>query len=279
MIWQTEEQQEGLRLSFKIKKKIISKKSKFQKIDIVETYTHGKLMSLDGKIMLTERDEFVYHEMLAHVPLFSSSKVRKVLIIGGGDGGTARECLKHDNLKILHLCEIDEEVISISKKYLPITASCFSNKKLKVFIEDGFKFLKKINKNERYDIILVDSTDPVGAAAILFEDSFFELVKNALNPNGILCTQCESPFFFSETITNVHSILSKMFKNCSHFTAPVTTYPSGYWSFAIASNKKIKFNSKNYQKISKKMNCKFYNDEIHQACFALPNFFKKLINK
>lgn len=277
MSWHTEEQQDGLRLSFKIKKKIFSKKSKYQKIDIVDTYTHGRVMSLDEKIMLTEKDEFVYHEMIAHVPLFSTANVKRVLIIGGGDGGTARECLKHTYLEAVDLCEIDGDVISSSREHLPFTASSFSNKKLKVHIEDGFKFLKELTKDEKYDVIIVDSADPVGFAAVLFEESFYSLVKGALRPGGIVCTQCESPFFFSEAISKVHEAFTSLFKNAAHFTAPVTTYPSGYWSFAIASDKPLKFNSKRYKEVANKLKCRFYNEEIHSACFALPNFFKELI--
>lgn len=264
-------------MAFEVKKKLFSKKSKFQQIEIVETKSHGRVMSLDKKIMLTERDEFVYHEMISHVPLFSHQSPKKVLIIGGGDGGTARECLKHKNLERIDICEIDQDVIDVSKKYLPLTARCLKEKKINVYVEDGNNFLLDDKNAGVYDIILIDSTDPVGMAAVLIEESFYAKVKKALNPGGIVCTQSESPFFMSKTIPVIHKNLSGLFKNVLHFTAPVTTYPSGYWSFAIASNKKISLNQKQYQKEYRRRDFKFYNEDIHLASFALPNFFKDMV--
>ena len=277
MSWHIEKQEEGLQLGFKIKKKLFSKKSKFQNIDVVETYSHGVVMSLDEKIMVTQKDEFVYHEMISHVPLFSLEKANNVLIIGGGDGGTARECLKHKYLKHIDVCEIDKDVIEISKKYLPFTADCLKDKKINVYTEDGNKFLIDEKNKQAYDVIIIDSTDPVGMAAVLIEESFYAKAKKALRPGGIICTQSESPFFMSKTIPVIHKNLSRLFKYVEHYTAPVTTYPSGYWSFAVASDKKIRLNKQNMKQNYSKMKCDFYNEKVHIAAFALPNFFLKLL--
>lgn len=277
MKWLTEEQLNGLKLSFGIKKKLVSKKSKFQLIDIVQTLSHGVVMSLDKKIMVSEKDEFIYHEMIAHVPLFMQGVPKRILIIGGGDGGTVRECLKHLYVENIDLCEIDNEVIELSKKYMPFTAKELKNKKVNIFVQDGFAFLKEKSRQNSYDLIIVDSSDPVGIAANLFKDSFFSLVKNALRPKGIVCAQCESPFFYSKAITTAHKNLKRLFKSVQHFTAPVTTYPSGYWSFVIASDQEMHFKKRKYEKVSKSMYLKYYNSEIHKSAFALPNFFKELI--
>lgn len=279
MAWFSEIQYKGLKLSFEVKKKLIRMKSEFQLIEIFETYSHGRLMALDKKVMLTERDEFVYHEAIAHIPIFSAKHPKKVLVIGGGDGGTVQQCLKHEYLEQVDLCEIDGKVIELSKKYLPSLANSLSDKRVNIFVEDGFKFLKNKERKNHYDIVIVDSTDPVGMAAKLFGKSFFELVRRTLKQDGILCTQCESPFFFEETITKVNRSLKKMFRNVEHFSAPVTTYPSGYWSFVIASNAALEFNSKNYDQLKNKIQCKYYNKDVHNASFALPNFFQKLIKE
>ena len=273
MKWISEEQLKGLKLSFEVKEKIISKRSKFQNIDIVVTTTHGKLLLLDNKVMLTEMDEFIYHEMISHVPLLSAKNPQNVLIIGGGDGGTARECLKYKNLKI-DVCEIDKEVVDLSIKYLPFVGNSFKNKRVTNFFEDGFEFLKKIYiSKKRYDVIIVDSSDPIGAASVLFENQFFELLKKCLTKNGVTCMQCESPFFHAETIKNVTKDLHHSFKNVKHYIATIPTYPFSLWTFAIASDQKIDTDPKNLPKFK----TSYYNQEIHKASFALPNILKKLI--
>lgn len=279
MAWFSEIQYKGLKLSFEIKKKLVRTKSKFQLIEIFETYSHGKLMALDKKIMLTEKDEFVYHEAIAHTSIFSAINPKKILVIGGGDGGTVQQCLKHKYIEQIDLCEIDDEVIKLSRKFLPTLAKSLSNRRVNIYAEDGLKFLKDKKRKSYYDVIIVDSTDPVGMAAKLFGKSFFESVKEALKENGILCTQCESPFFFEDTITKVNHCLKKMFNNIKHFSAPVSTYPSGYWSFVIASDADLKFNIGNYNLLKGEIKCKYYNQEIHSASFMLPNFFKKLIKE
>ncbi len=249
--------------------------TQFQKIDIFDSTGHGRIMALDDKIMVTELDEFVYHEMLAHIPYFSHKKPKNVLVIGGGDGGTVRELVKHTDLNNIDLCEIDGEVISLSKKYLKYTSNKLSAKNVKVFVEDGFKFLQDPSRKNLYDLILIDSTDPIGMAAKLFEKSFFDLVKDCLHKNGVIAGQCESPFYFKDTIKETNQHLIKTFKNVKFYTAPVVTYPSGYWSFFIASDRAIRLHKKNYRK--ENIHYKFFNLDIYQSAFGLPNFFKKIL--
>lgn len=274
--WLFEEQGKGIKLSIKIKKTLVRLKSKYQLIEIFDTDSHGVVMMLDHKFMITQKDEFVYHEMICHIPLYSRESPERVLIIGGGDGGAVRECVKHKSIKEIHLCEIDHDVVKLSKKFLKFTTSGLKDKRVKVFVEDGFNYLRNY-KDEKYDLVIVDSTDPVGFAKKLFGIDFFKLVKNVLKKDGILCCQSESPFFYPETIPNTNKRLSKIFKYASHYTAPITTYPSGYWSFAIASDKKMKFNMKNYSKNYIKKEHKFYNKNIHISSFSLPNFFEDLL--
>lgn len=271
----SEMQPDGLSLSFDVKRPVISTHSKYQKIDIVETSGYGLLLALDEMVMLTERDEFFYHEMISHVPLNSHPNPENVLIIGGGDGGTARECTVHDQVKNVDVCELDEEVIRLSREHLPFVGKGFDDKRVNIYIEDGFKFLQNKHRRGYYDVILVDSPDPIGPAAKLFQREFYKRVKNCLKIDGILCLQSESPLAFADTVAKVHKSLSKLFGSVQHYTCPIPTYPSGYWSFAMASDNKPKLYPKKAEKIQE--NTKYYNSEIHRACFALPNFFKQII--
>lgn len=278
--WLIEEQvPNGQILGFRVKRKLASAQSSFQKIDIVDTYSHGRAMALDNKIMLTEKDEFFYHEMLAHVALNSCKSPHDILIIGGGDGGTARECLKHPEVSHVDVCEIDPLVIELSKKYLPFVAKSFADKRVQIHVADGCVFLRERAKitQEPYDAILVDSTDPEGPAAKLFGRRFYQLVKQVLLEHGILCTQCESPLFYADIIPKVRTRLCALFQLVKNFTAPVPTYPSGYWSFVLASNSECEGNEGRIRNIAKQ--CTYYNEEIHRACFALPNFFKDLLRR
>jgi len=177
----------GAAINVKVVKPLESYRSKFQKIDVYETARLGKMLLLDDIIMLTEYDEFAYHEMIAHPSLHVHPKVKKVLVIGGGDGGTVREILKHSDIQEVHVCEIDEEVISVCKKHFPTLSSGFDNPKVKIFFEDGAAFVRE-RKNE-YDLIIVDSSDPIGPAEVLFQEQFYRNMFDALKDDGITVTQ------------------------------------------------------------------------------------------
>jgi len=274
--WFTEEQLPGLRLAMRVKKRLVKKKSKYQTIEIAETSSHGRLLAIDNMVMLTERDEFIYHEMMSHVPLFSKKRTDNVLVIGGGDGGIVRECLKHPAIAEIHLCEIDNDVVELSKKYLQFTGSALKSRRVKTFIEDGMKFLRR---NEiTYDVIMIDSMDPQGEAKKLFSENFISFAHKRLKKNGILCAQSESPFFYSHTITEMHQQLCKNFKYVAFYHATIPSYPFGLWSFALASNAKISFHRKKYMALKKNLNTKYYNDDVHSACFKLPNIFHDLLH-
>lgn len=274
MTWFTEKHTPNVGITFKIKQKIFSKKTKFQKIDVIETYEYGKMMLLDNCVMVTDRDEFIYHEMIAHVPLCINPNAKKVLIIGGGDGGAVREVLKHPSIKKVHLCEIDKDVTDIARKYFPTLSKSLNDPRVEIFYEDGLKFIKENNK---YDVIMIDSTDPIGPAVNLFRKDFYERVYATLVEDGTAVAQTESPFYHKEIINKLYSDIKTIFPIVKMYTAFIPTYPSGMWSFAFCSKsfKPEDINLKEARLIEK--DTKYYNANVHQAAFALPNFAKKLI--
>ena len=225
--------------------------------------------------MLCERFEFTYHEMLTQIPLFSHRKPERVLILGGGDGGCIRECLKHKSIKSIDLCDLDKKVILASKKYLPFVASSLISDRVNIHFYDGYNFLKQQSKN-MYDIILVDSTDPNGKAATLFSQRFYRIASKRLRKNGIFCTIGTTPFYESRLIRMIDRRLRSVFRYTKHYLAFIPMYQSGCWSFVISSDCKIPHNAINKMQIDHN-SFKYYNKNIHRAAFALPSFYKKLL--
>lgn len=267
-------------MGFKIKKVLHTEQSKFQKIDVIETDSVGKLLLLDGKTMVSDKDEFVYHEVVSHIPYMVSRSTKKVLIIGGGDGGVVREFVKHKDIERIDLVEIDERVIEVSKIYFPDCTSGLSDKRVRVLPEDGFAFIKRA-KNE-YDIIVVDSTDPVDFASGLFTDEFYSDVYNALTDEGIMMNQTENPFLDEWGIKNIYNNMRKVFPNVYSFNAPMLIYPGVYWTFGFSS-KKYRPTDINPSKMgnmySLQRSLKWYNMDWHRGCFSLSNFHKNKIGQ
>jgi spermidine synthase len=258
-------------LSFKMKKKLYSKRSRFQMVEVYETESHGNLMALDGCYMVTTAEEFVYHDMLAHVPLFTHPDPKNVLVIGGGDGGTVREVMKHRGVLSIDFVEIDPDVYKVSKKYFPaLVAGLDDDRRVHFLFGDGIKFVKE-SKN-KYDIILVDGTDPSDIAGGLFATDFFRDVRGALRPGGIMAMQSEDPFYDSGIIRNVQRRLKKLFRHVDLYLAFIPIYPSGMWSFSIASKKYDPRVIRNKKSGIKKF--KYYTPELHRAAFALPQFVR-----
>lgn len=267
----------GFGIAIKKNKTLFSQKSPYQKVEIIETDSSlGKVLTLDGLMMTTECDEYFYHEMITHVPMLSHKNPKKILVIGGGDGGTIKEVLKHNTVENIVLCEIDELVIKACKKHLPSISKGLDNKKVKIIIEDAVSFIK--NKKNEYDIILIDSTDPLGAGEGLFTEEFYNDVKDSLKKNGIVCAQSESPIVNQNEIKKIYKLLKKVFPITSIYVSPIPTYPGGYWSWAFCSTEVQPLSyidEKRCESITK--TCKIYNKEYHKACFALPNFLKELV--
>jgi len=274
--WTTEEQTNNLRLSFRVKNILASESSMFQKCVIYDTFEYGRLMTLDDMVMFTEKDEFVYHEMIVHTPLSVHPKPENILVIGGGDGGTVREVLKHETVQKVVLVEIDKMVVELSKKFMPFTANALENSKVEVLIEDGIQYIQ--NQKNKFDVIIIDSTDPVSFAEGLFHHEFYDNVKNALKEDGIMVAQTESPFLNQDLIGKVYSALKTSFQNRFMYLANIPTYPSGMWSFSFATKKYHPINDlkPNNQKFHK--NLKYYSKEIHKSSFTLPPFVKQLFD-
>ncbi len=277
-LWFTELHGENYGITIKIREVLKSVKTKFQKLDVYETEGFGRLLTLDNLVMVTERDEFIYHEMIAHVPLFSHELPETVLVIGGGDGGTVREILKHKTIKHIDMVEIDEAVVKAAKEYFPSLSCELDNPKVKLHFKDGVEFVKNI-KNF-YDVIIIDSTDPINVGEGLFTTQFYLDCFNALKNNGILTNQSESPFHNADWVENIYRKLNKVFPVVKMYLASVPTYPSGVWSFAFCS-KNIdpidNFNENRYNEYNLKL--KYYNNNIHKAAFAIPNFVKDIIKE
>jgi spermidine synthase len=272
-LWFTEKIEEKLGLTLKIKSTLHAENTPYQRIDVLETEALGKMLLLDGAVMLTERDEFIYHEMITHVPLSTHPHPRHVLVIGGGDGGTVREILKHPSVEQIDLVEIDVRVIEICQTYFPQVSQRLNDPRVKLRIEDGIHFVKKTSNP--YDIVLVDSTDPVGPAKGLFEETFFKDIHRCLRQDGIMVAQSESPFLHPSIIQEMVQTLKKIFPIVKIYLAPIPTYPSGLWSFAFCSKEYdplLHFHPRGLEPQSR-----YYNEEIHRSAFSLPNFIKEWI--
>ena len=267
---------DGFGCCMTVKETLFSGQSEFQKVDIFDTESMGRVLTLDGLMMTTERDEFYYHEMISHIPMMNHPNPESVLVIGGGDGGTIREVLKHDTVKKVVLCEIDGMVVEACKKYLPTIGCELDNPKVDVKIEDAIEFIK--DKKNEYDIILIDSTDPMGHGEGLFTEEFYTNVKEALKDGGIMAAQSESPFINQAEMKKMYPLLRKVFPIVDTFTGPIPSYPGGYWSWCFCSEK-VKplsyIDEQRAEKIAKQ--CKIYNKDYHLARFALPNFVKELV--
>ncbi len=265
---------------FKVKAHLHSEKSKFQQIDVYDTDAVGRLLLLDGKTMVSDKDEFVYHEVVSHIPYMVSRNCKKVLIIGGGDGGVVREFVKHADIERIDLVEIDERVIEVSKLYFPDCTSGLSDPRVRVLPEDGFAFIKRA-KGE-YDIIVVDSTDPVDFASGLFTDEFYSDVYSALTEDGIMMNQTENPFLDEFGVKNIYGNMRKVFPIVQSFTAPMLIYPGVFWTFGFSS-KKYRPTDLNPMKLTQmnslERSLKWYNTNWHKGAFALSNFHKHMIGQ
>ncbi|WP_066634581.1 polyamine aminopropyltransferase [Desulfolucanica intricata] len=271
--WFTEDQTKDLRIGCRILETIHSEITPYQKLAVINTAQFGRMLVLDNVIQTSIMDEFVYHEMITHVALNTHVNPKKVLIIGGGDGGVVREVVKHSEVeKIVHV-EIDGKVIEAAKKYLPEISCALDNPKVEIIIDDGIKHVKE-HKNT-YDIIIIDSTDPVGPAEGLFSAEFYRSVAEALTEDGIFVAQTESPFFNADLITRIQKDVSLIFPITDLYLANVPTYPGGLWTFTIGS-KKYDPRKVEIDKLPD-LKTRFYSPAIHQSAFVLPPFVEDLL--
>ena len=271
--WFTEIHQGVSALSFKFKKKLFEEKSPYQTVQIIETESFGRMLINDGIVMTCERDEFIYHEMISHVPLFIHPRPERVLIIGGGDGGTVREVLKHKTVESCVLVEIDPLVVTACKKYLRTIGSEFENPKLKVHFEDGARFVK--NQTGRFDVIIVDSADPVGPGKVLFEQPFYEDVFQALRPEGLMTAQGESPFLERELQKKLLKTAGGMFSFAGFYNYNSLVYPGGLWSFLFASKTYHPLRDFKEDRVKNApFSFRYYNEGVHRSSFVQPESVK-----
>ncbi|GAA0735998.1 polyamine aminopropyltransferase [Clostridium oceanicum] len=276
-LWYTENHTDNVRFSMKVKKQLYSHKSPFQQIDIFETEEFGKLLTIDGLVMITEKDEFIYHDMIVHVPMATNMDIKNVLVIGAGDGGTVRELTRYKTIEKIDMVEIDELVVKACKKYIPQTASKLDDKRVNLYFEDGIKFVE--GKENMYDLIIVDSTDPIGPGEGLFTNEFYNNCFKALTEKGILVNQNESPYYDRDAkeMIRAHKKIKNIFPICEAYQYNIPTYPSGHWLFGFASKKlhpvkdldKDKWNSLG-------LKTKYYNTDIHVGSFMLPTYVKDM---
>jgi spermidine synthase len=274
--WIDEEYRGIVRTGFRMKRRLFKGKSPFQAVEVVETAGHGRLLLIDGMTMVSERDEFVYHEMIAHVPLFVHPRPRRVLVIGGGDGGSVREVLRHRGVERCVLAEIDPLVVEASRRFIPKTAAALSDRRCEVRIGDGVRFVRETE--ERFDVVIVDSTEPFGPAKELFGPKFYKDVRRVLTKDGIVVSQAGSPFYEIGTIKNLSRILRPVFPVVAPYLFTNLTYPGGLWAFTFASKGlRPVADFKAARARSARLPLSWYNAEIHAAAFALPEFVRKAV--
>ena len=277
-LWFTEKHTEHVKFSIQVDRQLYSSQSEFQRIDIFSSKEFGRFLTLDGYMMLTQKDEFIYHEMMVHVPMAVHPKVRKVLVIGGGDGGTARELIRYPAIEQIDVVEIDEEVVSACRTHLPQTACGFDDERVRLYYEDGLKYVRRYE--DAYDLILVDSTDPFGPGEGLFTKEFYGNCYKALKADGIMVNQHESPFYPNDAVAmqRAHKRIVDSFPISKVYQAHIPTYPSGHWLFGFASKKyhPIKdIREDEWNKLGIKT--KYYTTKLHKGAFYLPKYVEELL--
>jgi spermidine synthase len=258
---------------FMAARRILSERTPFQKMEVYETASFGRVLLLDGLVQTTERDEFFYHEMLVHPAMMAHPNPREILIIGGGDGGALREVLRYP-VKKATLAEIDAAVIAAAKSYFPTLAASFRDRRAEILITDGNRFVRE--SGGRYDVILVDSSDPVGPSAVLHQRDFFSRLRERLKPEGAIAAQAGSPLFHLEHLKTKSGFLKKLFKYSAYYLGPAPTYPGGYWCYAFLSDS---VNPLRPLRRKPPEGLKYYNHEIHAAAFSLPEFMGRANEK
>ncbi len=272
-MWFTERQTTSLGLSLKVRETLYRARSEYQEIAVLDTEQYGRMLVLDGMVQTTVSDEFVYHEMISHVPMRTHPHAQDILVIGGGDGGVVRELCRYPNVTSVTLVEIDGDVVEAARRFLPEISLALDDPRVEVRITDGIKFASSVE--DSYDIIIIDSTEPMGPAEGLFNEGFYRDIFNALKTDGLVVAQTESPFVNASLINRVFRFINSIFPVCHLYLAPIPTYPSGLWSFTMGS--------KHYSPLSPAKNflpkgIKYYTPDVHFSSFSLPVFVQELLS-
>lgn len=276
-LWFTEYYADNTRFSIKINKPVISLKSEYQRIDVFDTYDFGRILMLDGYLMFTEKDEFIYHEMMTHIPMAVNPKTRAVLVVGAGDGGVIRELTRYDSIKRIDMVEIDKLVVDVCREYLPQTSCKLDDPRVHIYYEDGLKFVGR--KYNEYDLIIVDSTDPLGPGENLFTREFYGNCFKALNTSGIMVNQLGGPVYPDDVLAmqKAHKLIKSIFPIALIYQAHIPTYASGHWLFGFSSKGLDPIADLSASWDSLGLKTRYYNTGIHKGCFALPNYVKELL--
>lgn len=272
-VWFTETL-DAIRGAWQVKQVLYHQRSQYQDVVVLDTVHFGRMLVLDGAVMTTEGDEFVYHEMLTHPGLLAHPLPKSVCVVGGGDGGTIREVLKHPTVERAVLAEIDEDVISVCREYFPKLAGMLSDPRVDIQVGDGAKYL--MDHRGEFDAVISDSTDPVGPGAVLFEDPYFLAAKNALRPGGFFVTQCKSVWLDATTVREVAKRFGQLFRHSGVYGATIPTYPTGSWTFIFGSDAvdpRGNVDRARQELIAK--TTRYYTPEHQTAAFAMPAFLRE----
>jgi spermidine synthase len=274
---------EGFRMTFEVERVLYEMQTEHQHLVLFQHKFFGKVLMLDGATQVTTKDEFVYHEMMSHVPIFAHGKAKEVLIVGGGDCGIAEEVLKHKSVERLTQCEIDASVVEFSKEHFPeFTKPVLGNKRFDLVIDDGMNYVAKTDR--RFDVIIVDSTDPLGPGAILFSPEFYAGCRRSMKPGGLLVTQNGVPILQSGELTAGINKFRRLFADGSCYVAAIPTYIGGHMAMGFATDNKalrqtpVKTIADRYKKAGS-FRTKYWTPEVHKAAFALPRFIADLVDR
>ena len=278
--WFSESHTPDVKLSLKVKKQLYSKKSDYQKIDVFDTHEFGKVLSLDGNIMLTERDEFIYNEMITHVPMAVHPGIKRVLVIGVGDGGVVGELTRYERIKRIDLVEMDEQVAEACRQYLPANAGRLDDERVHIYYENALKYIRRCE--EKYDLIIVDSNDPFGPSEGLFTREFYGNCYKALKSDGIMVNQQGSPFYAedADAMQRSHKRIVNTFPISRVYQAHIPSFAAGYWLFGFASKKYHPIDDLDAEGWnSLHLKTKYYTTRLHKGAFYLPAFLEEMLQE
>ncbi len=276
-IWYHEVDGDEVQYSISIERTIFDKKSEYQRVEIVDAGFYGRVLIIDGIFMTSDNDEHFYHEMLVHPTLVSAPSIERVLIIGGGDGGTAREVLRHPEVKEVVMVEIDGVVVEACKEHMP-KLGAWDDPRLDLRIGDGIAYVKQADVGP-FDVVLLDSTDPVGPAKGLFNVDFYRDVKRVLAPNGTFTLQSESPIHMRKIFLEIQTLLATLFDTVEPCFGPAPIYSGGTWSWTCAGDSIAPKTLREGRLEAIEAGCKYYNRDIHRGAFALPNDLRKALGR
>ena len=277
-IWFSQMDTDNVKTSIRVDKQLFSAQSEYQRIDVFQSQEFGKMIVLDGEIIFSEADEFIYNEMVVHVPMAVHPDVKDVLVVGGGDGGVVRELIKYDAIEKIDVVEPDPLLVEVCRKYIPEIAGSLNDDRVTIYHEDGVRFIR--SKGDAYDLIIIDSPNPFGAGEGLFTKEFYGNCYNALHEDGVMINQNESPFYMEEAFQcqRMHRRILETFPICRVYQAHIPSYPSGHWLFGFASKKYHPLDD--LDKVGWKLkgiHTKYYEPRLHAGVFALPVYVEELL--